>query len=167
MSIFAGKKACGWSRVYKWLMIHGFEFCRLCGTTEDLTFEHIVPKAFGGTNTQDNITILCASCNNGKGHNMYSFEPLPWPPRQFEEKSGADIVVGDVITYGKVLSKLQVSSVHRNAVWSCDLDTSYGIVSRRRRGVMGIEERNQYIIVPRRYYGLVKDVACGAESSQA
>ncbi|MGA4950432.1 HNH endonuclease [Streptomyces lydicamycinicus] len=39
-------------------------FCSHCGTTHDLTGDHIVPLAQGGTNTLDNVRVLCRSCNS-------------------------------------------------------------------------------------------------------
>ena len=39
-----------------------------CGSTdEDLTVDHIVPLALGGSNTIDNIQPLCSACNGIKG----------------------------------------------------------------------------------------------------
>lgn len=37
--------------------------CLLCGATEDLTIDHIVPAAQGGTSEADNLQTLCAACN--------------------------------------------------------------------------------------------------------
>lgn len=41
--------------------------CVLCGATDDLTVDHIVPLALGGTNDLDNLHTLCRSCNCRKG----------------------------------------------------------------------------------------------------
>jgi 5-methylcytosine-specific restriction endonuclease McrA len=41
--------------------------CSECGTTEDLTKDHIWPLAKGGSNTVNNIRTLCRSCNSSKG----------------------------------------------------------------------------------------------------
>lgn len=32
----------------------------------DLTVDHIVPKARGGTDSVDNLTVLCRACNSRK-----------------------------------------------------------------------------------------------------
>ena len=37
--------------------------CRECGTTVDLTVDHIVPQSMGGTNDRDNLRVLCRSCH--------------------------------------------------------------------------------------------------------
>jgi 5-methylcytosine-specific restriction endonuclease McrA len=38
-------------------------YCLFCGTAQDLTGDHIVPRKEGGTNTLDNVRVLCRSCN--------------------------------------------------------------------------------------------------------
>lgn len=52
-----------WYLAYRPRMDQGLEECRRCGTTERLTFAHIVPHSQGGRRTRDNIGILCAPCN--------------------------------------------------------------------------------------------------------
>lgn len=41
--------------------------CVQCGATEDLHFDHKVPWSRGGTNTANNIQLLCGPCNRRKG----------------------------------------------------------------------------------------------------
>jgi HNH endonuclease len=41
--------------------------CRNCGSTENIQYDHIIPVARGGGNTEDNIEILCQICNQQKG----------------------------------------------------------------------------------------------------
>jgi 5-methylcytosine-specific restriction endonuclease McrA len=41
--------------------------CERCGATADLTLDHVIPIALGGTNDPDNIAVLCRSCNSRKG----------------------------------------------------------------------------------------------------
>ena len=41
--------------------------CVQCGATEDLHFDHKVPWSRGGTNTVNNIQLLCGGCNRRKG----------------------------------------------------------------------------------------------------
>ena len=45
---------------------HG-EFCQHCGSTENITIDHIIPIAKGGTNEFINLQPLCKSCNSSKG----------------------------------------------------------------------------------------------------
>jgi hypothetical protein len=37
--------------------------CARCGSNQDLHFDHIIPVAKGGGNSEANIQILCQSCN--------------------------------------------------------------------------------------------------------
>jgi 5-methylcytosine-specific restriction endonuclease McrA len=41
--------------------------CQYCSSTEDLTFDHVIPRAFGGRTTWGNVTTACAPCNLRKG----------------------------------------------------------------------------------------------------
>ncbi|MDG4708395.1 HNH endonuclease [Enterobacter hormaechei] len=41
--------------------------CKHCGTSEALTIVHIQPVSKGGSNQDENLQTLCASCNSRKG----------------------------------------------------------------------------------------------------
>jgi hypothetical protein len=41
--------------------------CVQCGSTEDLHYDHKIPWSRGGTNTVNNIQLLCGPCNRRKG----------------------------------------------------------------------------------------------------
>lgn len=45
--------------------------CVYCGSSEDLTIDHIKPISKGGENTFDNVTIACRSCNSRKGNKIH------------------------------------------------------------------------------------------------
>ncbi|MFW6184033.1 MAG: HNH endonuclease [Chloroflexota bacterium] len=47
--------------------------CLACGSTEDLTADHVVPLSCGGSNSIDNIQPLCRSCNSSKGTNTTDY----------------------------------------------------------------------------------------------
>lgn len=42
--------------------------CQYCGSTRNLTIDHIVPRCRGGTDEWTNLAIACSSCNTKKGH---------------------------------------------------------------------------------------------------
>lgn len=41
--------------------------CRYCGTTRNLTIDHIIPKSKGGTWVWENLVTACQKCNGKKG----------------------------------------------------------------------------------------------------
>lgn len=41
--------------------------CVKCGSREKLEFDHIIPIAAGGSNTERNILLLCETCNRSRG----------------------------------------------------------------------------------------------------
>lgn len=41
--------------------------CMLCGDTNELTIDHIIPIAEGGSDHYNNLHTLCANCNRRKG----------------------------------------------------------------------------------------------------
>jgi hypothetical protein len=51
-------------RMYVWRRDGGA--CALCGSTEKLEYDHIIPIAMGGSNTERNVQLLCETCNRKK-----------------------------------------------------------------------------------------------------
>ncbi len=41
--------------------------CQYCGTTQDLTLDHVIPKARGGKTSWYNLVTACKPCNTRKG----------------------------------------------------------------------------------------------------
>ncbi|MBO9669652.1 MAG: HNH endonuclease [Sphingobium sp.] len=41
--------------------------CQYCGSTKELTFDHVVPRRAGGRTTWENVTTACSPCNLKKG----------------------------------------------------------------------------------------------------
>jgi len=41
--------------------------CQYCGSHENLTFDHVIPRRLGGKTTWENIASACAPCNMKKG----------------------------------------------------------------------------------------------------
>ncbi len=58
--------------------------CQYCGAKGDLTFDHVVPRARGGTTSWENVVAACSPCNLRKGAKSLrqaGFH-LKRPPRQ-------------------------------------------------------------------------------------
>jgi 5-methylcytosine-specific restriction endonuclease McrA len=41
--------------------------CQYCGDSDNLTFDHLIPKSQGGRTTWENVVTACAPCNLEKG----------------------------------------------------------------------------------------------------
>jgi hypothetical protein len=66
--------------------------CQHCGTTDNLTIDHIHPRSRGGSGEDDNLQTLCRRCNSAKNNRLASsmvgstsdqhrvMENAPWPP---------------------------------------------------------------------------------------
>jgi 5-methylcytosine-specific restriction endonuclease McrA len=52
--------------------------CQYCGSPEDLTFDHLVPRSRGGHTTWSNVVTACAPCNLKKGSKVCR-EASMWP----------------------------------------------------------------------------------------
>lgn len=64
-------------------------YCQAKLTTEDVTFDHVMPRSRGGGSSWENIVCACAPCNNRKadrtpGECMMVAVPAPKRPTQFE-----------------------------------------------------------------------------------
>jgi 5-methylcytosine-specific restriction endonuclease McrA len=52
--------------------------CQFCGTRDDLTFDHLLPRSRGGHTTWVNVVASCSDCNLKKG-NLTPAESGMWP----------------------------------------------------------------------------------------
>lgn len=48
------------------LMRDSYE-CQYCGSEDNLTLDHVVPKSKGGKDTWENLVAACQKCNSRKG----------------------------------------------------------------------------------------------------
>jgi 5-methylcytosine-specific restriction endonuclease McrA len=58
--------------------------CQYCESGQELTFDHVVPRARGGRTSWTNVVAACSVCNLRKGHQLPSrcgMHPLT-PPQQ-------------------------------------------------------------------------------------
>jgi 5-methylcytosine-specific restriction endonuclease McrA len=46
--------------------------CQYCGSKDDLTFDHVIPRSKGGQTTWENVVAACAPCNLKKANRMPS-----------------------------------------------------------------------------------------------
>ncbi len=44
--------------------------CQYCGDSNDLTFDHLIPRSRGGTTTWDNVVTACSPCNLKKSNKL-------------------------------------------------------------------------------------------------
>ena len=44
--------------------------CQYCGSKEDLTFDHVIPRSKGGRTTWENVVAACAPCNLKKANRL-------------------------------------------------------------------------------------------------
>ena len=55
--------------------------CQYCGSREDLTFDHVVPRSKGGHTTWENVVAACSPCNLRKGDRLPR-EVDMWPQQR-------------------------------------------------------------------------------------
>lgn len=44
--------------------------CQYCGSSRQLTLDHVLPRSRGGSHTWDNVVTACAPCNGRKGDRL-------------------------------------------------------------------------------------------------
>lgn len=47
--------------------------CLCCGSTKELSIDHIIPLSVGGNNAMKNLQTLCRDCNSNKSDNTIDF----------------------------------------------------------------------------------------------
>ncbi len=64
--------------------------CIYCGATEQLSYDHLLPRSRGGPDTPDNVVMACRTCNSAKGdkglYEWFSLERRYEVPRIAEGK---------------------------------------------------------------------------------
>jgi 5-methylcytosine-specific restriction endonuclease McrA len=61
------------------------QYCGAPGTSQDLTFDHVIPRSRGGQTTWENVVAACSPCNLRKGSAMPADvdmwpAQMPFPP---------------------------------------------------------------------------------------
>ena len=62
--------------------------CQYCGSRDDLTFDHLIPRSRGGQTTWGNVVAACSGCNLRKG-NLTPNEAKMWPSQLPMQPIGA------------------------------------------------------------------------------
>jgi 5-methylcytosine-specific restriction endonuclease McrA len=44
--------------------------CQYCGSTRNLTIDHVVPRCRGGDDSWENLVVACSPCNTRKGNSF-------------------------------------------------------------------------------------------------
>jgi len=50
--------------------------CQYCGSIDELTFDHVLPRAQGGKTSWENVVAACSDCNLKKGSKTISKSSL-------------------------------------------------------------------------------------------
>ena len=63
--------------------------CQYCGSKQNLTIDHVMPRARGGQDTWENLVTACVTCNNRKGDRRpeelgLTLAKVPKAPRPLE-----------------------------------------------------------------------------------
>lgn len=69
--------ASGYHTVKQWLaVLNQYDGrCLRCGSTENITEDHVLPLNKGGSNSIENIQPLCMICNSSKGDTYHDYRP--------------------------------------------------------------------------------------------
>lgn len=81
-----------WKRVRAWAIREAIansqETCLVCGVWIDYgstlqhnspEVDHIIPHSRGGTDTQDNVRVICRQCNQRRGNKPHNAKARPAP----------------------------------------------------------------------------------------
>lgn len=71
-------------RAFRWILysIYGKK-CLRCGTSHDLTLDHVVPVSKGGKSVLENLQILCYQCNRLKKTIPAEYRKYPPAPIEY------------------------------------------------------------------------------------
>ncbi len=58
--------------------------CQYCGSSKDLTLDHVIPKSKGGKSTWNNLVAACKRCNSLKGDKSPEEAEMPLAKKPFK-----------------------------------------------------------------------------------
>ena len=76
--------------------------CQYCGSREDLTFDHVIPRSKGGTTTWENVVAACSPCNLRKGDRLPD-EARMWPARNALSADASTICIRTAATFPPII----------------------------------------------------------------
>ena len=60
--------------------------CQYCGSKNDLTFDHLLPRSKGGKTDWDNVVTACSACNVKKGGRLLEKSGMKLSQRPFNHQ---------------------------------------------------------------------------------
>ena len=126
-----------------------FDFCVLCGTTENLHHHHVVPKVEGGSDDEENILTLCDEHHADihqirKGSLIYE---LARKGREKAKESG--VKFGRKISY---TPKVEERILTLRSTYEYGYGTLSKIMNMPRATIQSIINRQYYISLPLKDY---------------
>lgn len=58
--------------------------CQYCGSGDDLTLDHVMPRSRGGRSSWDNLATACKRCNSRKGDHTPEEAQMPLAQKPFK-----------------------------------------------------------------------------------
>jgi len=77
-----------WRRIRERILRRDQRTCQRCGLEGD-TVDHIIPRKLGGSDEDNNLQVLCRTCNFSKGGRFFESARTPMTlPGSFIPKNG-------------------------------------------------------------------------------
>jgi 5-methylcytosine-specific restriction endonuclease McrA len=65
-----------WRKIRQRIINRDRGLCQQCGNEGD-SVDHIVPRSQGGTDDDENLQLLCRTCNSSKGGRFFNNQKTP------------------------------------------------------------------------------------------